>query len=62
MVVVTTSKLYQFFREVTKPFDPHESAAPPTPEETREFFRTIARYGYWIGSPEDNAAIGLSLG
>jgi hypothetical protein len=62
MVLVTTSKLYEFFHEVTKPFDPDQSATPPTPDEIQELFRTVARYGYWMGSPEENRAIGLSIG
>ena len=61
MLFVTTSKLYEFFRETTKPFDPSQSATPPTPDELQEFFKTIERYGYWMGSPEENAAIGLIM-
>ena len=62
MVIVTTSKLYEFFLEVTKPFDPDQLATPPTPDEIQGLFRTAARYGYWMGSAEENAAIGLSVG
>ena len=61
MVVVTTSKLYEFFGEVSKPFDPKRRPAPPTPQEKRAFFNAVARYGYWMASPEENAAIGISL-
>ena len=35
--------------------------APPTPEEMRAFFGTVAKYGYWMASPEENAAIGIRL-
>jgi quercetin dioxygenase-like cupin family protein len=61
IVIVTTSKLYQFFHEVTKRFDPSQSATTPTPDEVQGFLRTVERYGYWMGSPEENAAIGLTL-
>lgn len=61
IVVVTTSKLYDFFHEVSKPFDPTRSATPPTPDEFQKFFKTVEKYGYWMGSREENAAIGLSL-
>ena len=61
IVVVTTSKLYEFFREVSKRFDPSQSPAPPTSDELKEFLKTVERYGYWMGSPEENAAIGLSM-
>jgi len=61
MVVVTTSKLYEFFGEVSKPFDPKRRPAPPTAEEMKTFLGTVARYGYWMASPEENAAIGIRL-
>jgi len=59
LVLVTTSKMYAFFHEITKPFDPSH-AAQPTPGGIQELFRAAARYGHWMGSPEENAAIGLS--
>jgi hypothetical protein len=62
IVLVTTSKMYGFFSEVSKPFDPNQRPAPPTPEEMKNFFGTVARYGYWMASPEENAAIGIFLG
>jgi quercetin dioxygenase-like cupin family protein len=61
MVLVTASKLYSFFHEVTKPVDRDRAATPPAPEEIEKLFATAARYGYWMGSPEENAAIGLTL-
>jgi quercetin dioxygenase-like cupin family protein len=60
-VVVTTSKLYSFFREVSKPVGRNRAATPPSSEEIHKVFETAARYGYWMGSPEENAAIGLIL-
>jgi quercetin dioxygenase-like cupin family protein len=62
LVCVTTSKLYEFFHEVTKPFDPDQPATQPTPDEIQELVTATARYGYWMGSPEENRAIGLSIG
>ena len=61
MVVGTTAKLYAFFGAVNKPFDPNRRPAPPTPDEMRAFFGTVAKYGYWMASPEENAAIGIRL-
>jgi quercetin dioxygenase-like cupin family protein len=61
LVLVTTSRMYEFFGEVSKPFDPNQRPAPPTPEEIKKFSATVARYGYWMGSPEENAAIGIRL-
>lgn len=59
--LVTKSDLYKFFREVAKPVDPNRRPAPPTPDVVRELFAVSARYGFWMGSPEENAAIGLEL-
>jgi quercetin dioxygenase-like cupin family protein len=60
LLVVTTPKMHAFFNEITRPFDPSHPAIQPTPEGIHELFRTAARYGHWMGSPEGNAAIGLS--
>jgi quercetin dioxygenase-like cupin family protein len=60
-VIVTTSKLYSFFQEVSKPLDRDREGTRPTREEIQRLSETAARYGYWMGSPEENAAIGLIL-
>ena len=59
VIVVTTSRMHKFFREISKPFDSGQSAVAPTPEELQELFEAAARYGFWMGSAEENAAIGL---
>jgi quercetin dioxygenase-like cupin family protein len=61
MVIVTTAKMYEFFYEVSKPFDPHRPAAPPTPEELNDLLQAAARHGYWMASQEENSAIGLTV-
>jgi quercetin dioxygenase-like cupin family protein len=61
IALVTTSKLCAFFGEVSKPFDAKRPAVPPAAEERKAFFETVARYGYWMGSPAENAAIGIML-
>jgi hypothetical protein len=60
LALVTKSKL-AFFRELAKPFDPNLRPTPPTAEEIQELFAIAAKYGYWLTSPEENAAIGLSM-
>jgi hypothetical protein len=35
--------------------------AQPSPERVRDFIEPAAKYGYWLGSPHDNAAVGLAL-
>lgn len=61
MILVTTSKLYSFFQEVSKPFDQDRKETRPTSEEFQKLFETATRYGYGMGSREENAAIGLIL-
>lgn len=61
LALVTKSKLYQFFRELAKPFDPSQPPFAPTPEAMQGLFEAAAKYGYWLGSPAENAAIGLNM-
>ena len=61
LALVTKSELYAFFRELAKPFDSNQRPTPPTPVEIQELFAVAAKYGYWLASPEENAAIGLYL-
>jgi len=61
-VLVSDDQLYRFFRELGEPLAPGDAAPVPTPEVMRKLFEVAARYGYWIGSPEENASIGILLG
>lgn len=61
LALVTKSELYKFFRELAKPFDAKQSNAQPTPEAMQELIRVAGKYGYWLASAEENAAIGLSI-
>jgi quercetin dioxygenase-like cupin family protein len=60
-VLVTPDQLYKFFREIAKPLGTLP-AAPPSPEQMQHLFVAAAKYSYWMGSPEENAAIGIHLG
>jgi len=60
-VTITKVELFEFFRELAKPFDPNQRPGPPTPEEMRNLFALAVKYGYWMATPEENAAIGISL-
>jgi hypothetical protein len=35
---------------------------PPNPADLALFFETSHRYGYWLGGPKDNAAVGIPWG
>ena len=60
---ITASKqeLYSFVRELARPFDPNRPPVPPTPEEMQHLFSVAEKYGYWLASPDENAAIGISI-
>jgi quercetin dioxygenase-like cupin family protein len=60
-ITVSKQELYRFFRELARPFDPNRPPAPPTPEEMRQFFSAAQKYEFWFASPDENAAIGISL-
>jgi hypothetical protein len=58
---VSKQELYSFFRELGRPFDPNRPPAPPTPEEMQQLFSVAGKYEYWLASPDENAAIGISI-
>ena len=60
-ITVSKQELYNFFRELARPFDPNRPPAPPTPEEMQQLFSVAEKYEYWLASPDENAAIGISL-
>jgi quercetin dioxygenase-like cupin family protein len=57
-IAITERGLYEFFREIAKPAQPGPST-PPSPEDMQRLFTVAAKYSYWMGSPEENAAIGI---
>ena len=62
VILVTQEELYNFFRSVAKPFEAGQMPAPPSPEDMLQLFAAAAKYRYWMGSPEENATIGIFLG
>jgi quercetin dioxygenase-like cupin family protein len=58
---VTTMRLGRFFCEVGRPVAT-VPPGPPTPADLQRFLEISHAYGHWLGSPEDNAAVGISLG
>ena len=58
-IIVTTTRIGRFFKEVGRPVT--ESPKPPTPEELAHFAAAATRYGYHLGSRQDNAAVGIEL-
>lgn len=62
MLIMTTSTIGCFFRELGTPVAAGVSK-PRMPSEAtiRRFQETSARYGYWNATPEENARVGLTL-
>jgi hypothetical protein len=58
-LIITSARLGRFFREVGRPST--GPTPPPTPEELVHFVAVATKYGYMLGSPEDNAAVGIDL-
>src|SRR6476469_10008016 len=56
-LVVTNARLGRFFQEVAR----SDTRQPPTPAELAEFVAVATRYGYDLGTPEQNAAVGITL-
>ena len=61
LITVSKQELYSFFRELARPFDQNSPPGPPTPEEMQQLFSVAKKYKYWLASPDENAAIGISL-
>lgn len=59
-LITTTSKLGRFFQEIGRPVTRGESVSPASPEDLQLFLKTAERYGYWLATPEENAAVGIS--
>lgn len=60
-VILTSSRLGQFFREAGRPLDENEQPHAPTPADLQRFTQVAQNYGHWLGSPEENAAVGITL-
>jgi quercetin dioxygenase-like cupin family protein len=60
-LITTTSKLGRFFQEIGRPIRQGAKGNPPSPDQVQHLVRTSERYGYWLATPEENAAAGISL-
>ena len=56
-LVITSARLGRFFQEIARP----GATRPPTPDELSEFVAVATKYGYALGTPEQNAAVGIAL-
>lgn len=60
-LVTTTPELGRFFQEIGQPVTVGVPQAPPTREQLLHFERMARKYHHWLASPEENAAVGLTL-
>jgi len=60
-LITTTPKLGRFFEEIGRPVTAGAPLPPPTFDDLRHLMRVAAKYNYWLGSPAENAAIGIVL-
>jgi quercetin dioxygenase-like cupin family protein len=58
-LLITTVRLGEFFAEIGRPVT--ESPWPLTPSDVEHFVAVAAKYGYRLGTPEENAAVGIEL-
>jgi quercetin dioxygenase-like cupin family protein len=56
-LIITTMKMGRFFAEIGRPV----TGEPPAPADVARFVETAIRYGYTLGTPEENAAVGIEL-
>lgn len=61
VLVTTPMRLGRFFREIGRPITTVEPG-PPKRADLQRFVEIAQAYGYWLGSPADNAAAGISFG
>lgn len=60
-IFVVPMRLARFFRDIAGPAEAGKRG-PPSPEQLQRILELAHAYDYWLGGPEDNAAVGLSLG
>ena len=56
-LIVTTVKLSRFLEEAGRPVT--GSPGPPTPQDVARFVDLCGQYGFVLGTPEENAAVGI---
>jgi quercetin dioxygenase-like cupin family protein len=61
MLCVTPMRLGRFFRDIAVPLA-LATQGPPTPADLQRMVGLTEAYGYWLGGPADNAAVGISIG
>jgi quercetin dioxygenase-like cupin family protein len=58
-LITTSTQIGRFFQEAGRPLG--LAGAPPTEGELQEFMELAERYGHWLATPAENAAVGINL-
>jgi quercetin dioxygenase-like cupin family protein len=61
MLVVVPMRLAWFFRDIGRPVAT-VAPGPPKSADLQRMIEISRAYGYWLGGPADNAAVGISFG
>ena len=61
LLIVVPMRLGRFLRAISRPAETASQSAPK-PADFQRLLEIARAYGYWTGSPADNAAVGISLG
>jgi quercetin dioxygenase-like cupin family protein len=61
LLLVMPMRLGRFFRNIGRPVASIKPGVPK-PADLQRLVEVSHAYGYWLGGPEDNAAVGTSLG
>jgi quercetin dioxygenase-like cupin family protein len=61
LVMISAASMGHFFEEIGRPVEPGKQPPMPSPEWAQSFVQSAISHGYWLGSPEENAAIGLTM-
>ena len=59
LLVITTVRLGKFLHQVSSPVSSRLDSKAAS-EQHKRFLELVKEHGYWLGSPGDNQAIGLS--
>jgi quercetin dioxygenase-like cupin family protein len=58
-LVITTARLGKWFEQAGAPAT--DGRRPPTHDVLERFLAVSRKFGYWLGTPEENAAVGIRL-
>jgi uncharacterized RmlC-like cupin family protein len=58
-LIITSARMGRFLQAIGRPVA--DAAVPPTPAELAHFADVAVAYGYILGTPEENATVGITI-